>query len=308
MPTPDEIAGAHARIAPHIRNTPVLGLEEGALCAAPVTLKLELFQHAGSFKARGAFNAILSEPVPEAGVVAVSGGNHGAAVAFAARAAGARATVFAPDFASPTKIARMRGFGAEVILGGDDFTALTEAFTDFAARTGARPIHPFDDPRVLAGQGTLGREIETQAPDLDALLVSVGGGGLIGGVASWFEGRIEIVAVESEGTATLAAALAEGPEARITPRGVAADSLGAPRIGARAYDVLSRFPATSVVVPDAEIVAAQRRLWEVARIVAEPGAATAVAALTSGAWRPGPGARVGVLICGGNADPRWFLD
>lgn len=227
MPTPVEIADAHARIAPHIRRTPTLELEAGPLCAAPVTLKLELFQHAGSFKARGAFNAILSELVPEAGVVAVSGGNHGAAVAFAARAAGVPATVFAPDYASPTKIDRMRAFGAEVVLGGDDFIALTEAFSDFAARTGARPIHPFDDPRVLAGQGTLGREIETQAPDLDTLLVSVGGGGLIGGIASWFEGRIEIVAVETEGTATLATALAEGPEARIAARGVAADSLGA---------------------------------------------------------------------------------
>jgi len=308
MPTPDEIAAAHARIAPHIRRTPVLALEAGAVCAAPVALKLELFQHSGSFKARGAFNAILSGPLPDAGVVAVSGGNHGAAVAFAARAAGARATVFAPGYASPTKIERMRAFGAEVILGGDDFTVLTEMFVEFSARTGALAIHPFDDPRVLAGQGTLGREIAEQLPNLDALLVSVGGGGLIGGIASWFEGRIDIVAVESEGAATLATALAEGPLAAIAPRGVAADSLGAPRIGGRAFDALARFPALSIVVPDAEIYAAQRRLWEAARIVAEPGAATALAALASGAWRPAPGARVGVLICGGNADPRWFLD
>lgn len=308
MISSNDIFKAKARIKPHLRQTPTLQTEPGTLCDAALSLKLELFQHTGAFKVRGAFNTLLASKVPDAGVVAVSGGNHGAAVAYAATKLGVRSTIFAPELAGPVKLERMRGFGAEVIVSDVDFTTLTRQFRKFADETGALAIHPFNDPLVMAGQGTVALEIEQQLPDLDTLFVSVGGGGLIGGVAAWFGGRIKIVAVESEGTPTYATVLKKGPDAEIRVSGIAASSLGSPTIGALSYDILKPLAVPSIVVPDTAIVDAGRRLWDCARIIGEPGAATALAPLISGAYIPEKDERVGVLICGGNTSPGWFLD
>lgn len=307
MVSQDDITKAYARIGSYVRKTPVLSLEAGAICDVPVTLKLEHLQHSGSFKCRGAFNTLLSNSVPDAGVVAVSGGNHGAAVAYAATELGYKATVFVPDYASRVKMDRMGGFGADVIPSGTDFQAVIERFEAFAKDTGALAVHPFDAPEVLAGQGTVALEFEAQMSDLDTVFVSVGGGGLIGGMSSWFGDRVNVIAVESEGTATYAWALKDGPDAVITPNGVAADALGAPKLGALAYQALTQAKRRSIVVTDAEIIAAQNQLWDVARIIGEPGAATALAALTAGVYHPEKDERIGVVICGGNASPDWFL-
>ncbi|MCR9137692.1 MAG: threonine/serine dehydratase [Alphaproteobacteria bacterium] len=303
-----DIKTAHDRIQPHIRRTPVLDIEAGTLSATgPVSLKLEQFQHTGSFKVRGAFNTLLSSDLQSGGVVAFSGGNHGAALAYAATKLGVRSTIFAPDFAGPVKIERMRRFGAEVIVAGTDMTAIWNRCVAHAEEIGARLVHPYDDPLVLTGQGTLGLEIEDQLPGLDTLVVSVGGGGLIGGIASWFAGRVRIVAVESEGTATLATAFSKGREIEISGTGIAASALGAATLGEWAFRILGEAPAHSVLVSDADITQAQQRLWDDVRIVGEPGAATALAALTSGAYTPAPEERVAVLVCGANAQPDWFI-
>lgn len=299
----NDITAAHQRIKAHVRHTPVLGLDDGLGLSHPVTLKLELLQHTGSFKPRGAFNNLLSRKVPPAGVVAASGGNHGAAVGYAAATLGIPARIFVPAIAGATKIALVRSTGAdlEVIEGlYAEAYARSEAWRQ--AR-GAMSIHAYDAPETLAGQGTLALELEEQAPDLAILLVAVGGGGLIGGIAAWYGGRIRIVAVEPEQAATLATALLNGPEAEIRPAGVAANSLGASKIGRLCYDIARATGIESVTVPDAAITEAQRGLWSGARILAEPGGATALAALTSGAFTPPPGARVGVVVCGGNIDP-----
>ena len=301
------IAAAAARITPHLRRTPVLALEAGALGPdLPVMLKLEQLQHTGSFKVRGALNTMLAAGgLPEAGVVAASGGNHGAAVAWAAARLGVTATIFVPRIlADEVKLARMRGFGAQIRLADGTVGEVMEQFAAHAEATGALPVHPFDGPATLAGQGTLGAEIEEDAPDLDALLVSVGGGGLIGGIAAWYEGRTRVIAVESEGTASYAASLSAGGPAEITPRGIAASALGAPRLGPMAAEILRARDVESVVVSDDDITRAARRLWEATRLVVEPGAATALAAFTTGTVAAG---RIGVLLCGGNAAPDWFL-
>jgi len=302
-----DIDDARERIAGHVRRTPVLEVAGPDLdLAFPVTLKLELFQHTGSFKARGAFNNLLSGDIPNAGVVAASGGNHGAAVAFAAARLGVPARIFVPQIAGPAKIDLIRATGAalEVVPGAyADAFAASEAYRE---QTGAATIHAYDTPVTLAGQGTLGAEIEEQAPDLDILLVAVGGGGLIGGVASWFEGRVRVMAVEPEQAPTLHRALRDGPEAQVEVSGIAANSLGARRIGGLCHEIATRLGIESVLVADAAIAEAQSRLWRTARIAAEPGGATALAALTSGVFVPPPGARVGVVVCGGNLDPAPF--
>ncbi len=303
----DDIEAAHERIRPHIRSTPVLEIETGALCEVPVALKLEQVQHTGSFKVRGAFNAVLSSKIGSAGVVAISGGNHGAAVGYAATSMGHRATVFAPAIASQVKIDRMRSFGAEVIVMDARVDEAIAAFEDHARKTGALAVHPYDAPLTLAGQGTLGLELQRQLPAIDTLCVSVGGGGLIGGIAAWYGDRIRILAVETEGTAAYRALLRDGPDASITPSGISASALGAASIGALPREALARADVHSIVVSDDDVIAAQQRLWETARIIGEPGAATALAALTSGAYHPARDERVAVLICGGNATPGWFL-
>ncbi|HZH26631.1 MAG TPA: serine/threonine dehydratase [Azospirillaceae bacterium] len=298
------IAAAARRIAGHVRETPVLHLGEGAFGApGPVSLKLELLQHSGSFKARGAFNALLSGGVPAAGAIAASGGNHGAAVAFAARSLGVKAEIFVPALAPAAKVARLRAYGAEVTVGGVDYAEARAAAAARQAATGALWVDAYDAETTVAGQGTVAREWEAQAPDLDTVLVAVGGGGLIGGIASWYRNSVKVVAVETEGCPTLhAARAAGGPVVLDSVSGVAADSLGARRIGDVPF-AANPFIADSVLVPDAAVREAQRALWAACQIVAEPGGATALAALVSGAYRPAKGERVGVLVCGANCDP-----
>ena len=308
MVTSSDIRAAHDRIRPYLRTTPVAEIDGRSLgLNYPVFLKLEQLQHTGSFKPRGAFNALLSSTRPDAGVVAASGGNHGAAVAYAAGVLGMPARIFLPEFTVPVKVERVRGFGASAEIVGSEFTQTVAAAQNYAFDTGALTVHAYDQPETVAGQGTLGVEIEQQLPELDVLLIAVGGGGLIAGITAWFEDRVKIVAVESEGTATLAAALKDGPDAEISASGIAASALGAQRIGAIAYDLARQFLHRSVVVSDDAIVDAQQRLWAAARVLAEPGGVTALAALTAGASTPESGERVGVLICGANAEPDWFM-
>ena len=307
--SPDDIERAAARIAQHVRETPAMALERGAFgVAAPITLKLELLQHTGSFKPRGAFNRILSSPVPAAGVIAASGGNHGLATAFAARGLGHRAEIFVPEISAPVKIARLRDYGAIVNVGGASYAEAFAASEKRVKETGALVVHAYDQPEVLAGQGTVGREFERQAPGLDTILVAVGGGGLIGGVAAWYQGRTKIVGVEPQAAPTLARALEAGAPADVAVGGVAADSLGAKRVGNLMFAVARKHIERVVLVTDDAIRAAQRALWESLRIAAEPGGATAMAALLSGSYKPRADERVGVLVCGGNVDPSQLLE
>jgi threonine dehydratase len=264
-------------------------------------LKLELMQHSGSFKARGAFANLLLRDVPSAGVVAASGGNHGVAVAYAGQRLGIRATIFVPSITSPAKVERIRAYGAEIVVGGDRYADALEASQQRIAETGALGLHAFDQIETLLGQGTVGLEIEADATDADTLLVAVGGGGLIGGVASWLGGRMKIVAVESDGAPTLHAAFAAGRPVDAPAGGIAADSLAPKRIGDLAFPIIRAHVEPEIVlVTDDEIRQAQVALWTVLRIVAEPGGAAAFAALLSQRYRPAPGERVAVLVCGGN--------
>ncbi|TCZ54258.1 threonine/serine dehydratase [Roseicella aquatilis] len=299
------IRAAAARIAPHIRRTPLLrvaGDELGLPC--DLTLKLELLQASGSFKPRGAFNRMLSQPLPAAGVIAASGGNHGAAVAHAARRLGVPAEIFVPEITGAAKRARIEGYGARLVVGGAAYDAARQASEARAAQTGALMIHAYDQAEVLAGQGTVALEWQEDAPELTHVLVATGGGGLIGGMAAWYAGSgVAVVSVEPEGCPTLATALREGRPVPAPVGGVAADSLGARQVGALMFAVAQEHVSAAVLVPDDAIRAAQRLLWDASRIVAEPGGATALAALLCGAWTPPPGARVGVLVCGGNCDP-----
>lgn len=294
------IAAAHLRIRPHIRRTPVI---QATLVGHDLALKLEQTQHTGSFKARGAFNSLLSLPVPPAGVVAASGGNHGAAVAFAANKLGHRAKVFVPEIAGPAKISLIRRAGADLtVVPGVPDNAFAAARA-YGAETGAMQIHPYDAPATVAGQGSLFAEWEEQGLEADTILIAVGGGGLIGSAAAWFDGRKKIVGVEPHNAPTLNRALTDGPDALVAVSGVAASALGAPRIGRIGYDLVRAAGVTSVLVDDADILAAQALLWRELRQWVEPGGATALAALLSGAYTPVPGEKVAVLLCGGNPAP-----
>lgn len=274
----------------------------GLTQSSPVLLKLELLQHSGSFKARGAFANLLMRQVPAAGVVAASGGNHGAAVAFAARRLGVPATIFVPSITSPEKVARIRASGAALVVAGDRYADALAASEARAARTGALAIHAYDQEETLLGQASVGLELEQDAGGrFDSLLVAVGGGGLIGGISAWFEGAVRIVAVESDGAPTLRDALAAGEPVDAPAGGIAADSLAPRRIGKLAFELARRFVAPEVVlVTDDQIRLAQAALWRSLRVVTEPGGAAAFAALQSGRYRPEPGERVAVLLCGGN--------
>lgn len=300
----EAVEAAAARIAPHARVTPLLSLGEGELgLPHPLLLKLEGLQRTGSFKARGALNALLAAPVPPAGVIAASGGNHGLAVAWAAARLGHRAEVFVPEVIGAAKLARLRASGAAVTVAGRVYAEALEASRRRAEVTGARAIHAYDQPEVVAGQGTLARELERQAGGPpDVALVAVGGGGLLAGLLAWWERRVRLVAVEPEAAPTLHRALAAGAPLDVEVSGLAADSLGARRAGAIAFELARRGEVTSLLVPDAAIAAAQARLWAELRVVAEPGGAAALAALLSGAWRPEPGQRVAAIVCGANAD------
>jgi threonine dehydratase len=297
------IAETWDRIRPYIRHTPALDVDgaEFGLARGPLAFKLECLQHSGSFKARGAFANLLLRHVPNAGVAAASGGNHGAAVAYAAKALGHKAAIFVPAIASPAKIERIRSYGAALIVGGERYADALAACEAHVERTGALSIHAYDQIETLIGQGTLGAEIESDRPDLDTLLVAVGGGGLIGGIASWYAGRRKIVAVESDGAPTLHAAFAAGKPVDAPAGGIAADSLAPKQVGALMFPIARAYVAPDVVlVTDDHIRAAQAALWSVLRVVAEPGGAAAFAALLSGRYRPAPGERVGVLVCGSN--------
>ena len=308
--TPDRTAieAAAARIAPHVRHTPVIRLSAGDLgLAFPVALKLELLQHAGSFKPRGAFNRILKAreagALPAAGVIAASGGNHGAAVAFAAQALGLTAEIFVPQHTPQSKRDRIERAGARLVRGGETYFEALTASRARQGETGAMEVHAYDHEDVLAGQATTAREFEADAPDLTHVLVATGGGGLIGGMTAWLAGRVEVVSVEPEACPTLHTALREGRPVEVPVGGVAADALGARQIGALAFAVAQAHIGTAVLVTDAAIQAAQKMLWQHLRLVAEPGGATALAAVLCGAWVPPAGARVGVLVCGSNTDP-----
>ncbi len=296
------IAATHELIRPHIRRTPLLELEgdEIGLGANRLLLKLELFQHSGSFKARGVFANLLSRDPPKAGVAAASGGNHGAAVAYAAGKLGVPARIFVPTIASPAKMQRIRDYGAELVVGGERYADALAASEEWVAHSGAMPVHAYDQPETLLGQGSLGAELDEQRAGIDTLLVAVGGGGLIGGIAAWFEGRVKVIGVEPELAPTLAMALAAGRPVDAPMGGIAADSLAPRQVGRLMFPIAQRWVDHVVLVTDDAIRAAQRSLWSAARIVAEPGGAAAFAALASGRYRPAPGERVGVLVCGGN--------
>ncbi len=297
-----EIEEAHTRIAPHVRRTPVLHLGNAFGHDGPVSLKLEFLQHAGSFKTRGAFNALLSNEVPAAGVAAASGGNHGAAVAYAAKQVGVKARIFVPEISSPAKIAVIRSHGAEVVIGGARYADAQDACDHYVAESGALRIHPFAAEATMAGQGTAALEWEQDGPALDTVLVAVGGGGLISGVASWWSGRVKVVGVEPEGSRALHAALQAGRPVDVEIDSVAADSLGAKNTGDLVYDICRQTVDHVALVTDEAIRDAQRLLWRDFRIASEPGGATALAALISGAYMPSSGERVGVLLCGANVE------
>jgi threonine dehydratase len=296
------IAATYARIKPLIRRTPVIEIAASdlGLGGAALTFKLELLQHAGSFKARGAFANLTGRNPPKAGVAAASGGNHGAAVAFVAGRLSIPATIFVPKIASPAKIALIESCGAKVVVDGDTYADALARCDAFIADSGALSIHAYDQAETILGQGSVGIEFETQAPQLDTVLVAVGGGGLIAGIAAWYEGRARIVGAEPATSNALHAALAAERPVDVDVSGIAADSLGARRVGTRVFPIARAFVEGVALVPDDAIRAAQALLWRALRIVAEPGGAAALAALMCGAYKPAKSERIGVLVCGGN--------
>lgn len=306
--TREQIAATETHIRPYIRRTPVLRVDMADFDrpALSLALKLEYLQHSGSFKARGAFTNLLQRQVPEAGVVAASGGNHGAAVAYAAMRLGRKATIFVPEVSPPAKLARIRSYGADLVVGGRRYAEALAASEEFAERTGAMQVHAFNQPETLLGQGTVGLEIEADLPQLDTLLVAVGGGGLIGGIAAWFAGRVKVIAVEPEGAPTLHDALAAGKPVDAPAEGIAADSLAPRQVGSLMFPIAQAHVDRSILVSDDDIIVAQRTLWEHMRIIAEPGGAAAFAALLSGRYVPAPEERIAVLLCGANTDPAKF--
>jgi threonine dehydratase len=298
----NEIAVTERRIRPHIRRTPVVAVDgaDFGLAPRPLSFKLELMQHAGSFKTRGAFANLLMRYVPATGVVAASGGNHGAAVAYAAMKLGVRAKIFVPSISSPAKIARIRDYGAELVVGGEHYADALSASEAWAAQSGALAIHAFDQTETLLGQGTVALELEEQVADLDTLLVGVGGGGLIAGIAAWYARKVSVVGVEPEAAPTLTRALAAGRPVDAEAGGIAADSLAPRRVGVRVFPIAERYVERVVLVPDDAIARAQAALWATLRVVVEPGGAAAFAALLSGRYQPRPQEHVGVLLSGAN--------
>jgi threonine dehydratase len=306
MPEPkverENITSTYQLILPYVRRTPVIELQgsDFGLDGISLIFKLELLQHSGSFKARGAFANLLMRKVPAAGVVAASGGNHGAAVAFAAMKLKYPARIFVPEVASPAKLERIRGYGANLVVTGQRYADALAASEEWAAQSGALVIHAFEQVETLLGQGTVGLEFENQYPGLDTLLVAVGGGGLIGGIAAWYESRVRIVGVEPEAAPTLTRARQAGRPVDAEAGGIAADSLAPKRVGEIMFTIAQAHVKDVLLVSDDSIVEAQKALWKVLRVVAEPGGAAALAALLSRRYQPQPGERVGVLVCGGN--------
>ena len=300
--TRERIAATEAAIRRFVRRTPLVetDMSDFGLPPGPLTFKLEMLQHSGSFKARGAFANLLLRDVPAAGVVAASGGNHGAAVAYAAQRLKVPATIFVPDITSPAKAELIRNYGARLVVAGTRYADALAASEAHVAQTGAMPVHAFDQIETLLGQGTVGMELEEDAPDIDTLLVAVGGGGLIGGIAAWYAGGIKIVAVEPEQAPTLHAAFAAGMPVDAPAGGIAADSLAPRRVGDLMFSIARANVAEVVLVSDDAIREAQSALWSGLRVVTEPGGAAAFAALLCGRYRPSPTERVAVLLCGAN--------
>ena len=297
-----DIERVYPVIAPHIRRTPIVTVSGAEFGLPPftLTLKLEQLQHAGSFKTRGAFANLLTRHPPRAGVVAASGGNHGAAVAYAAMKLGLPARIFVPTVSSPAKIDRIRSYGADLTVIGERYAEALAASIEWSRTSGAMPVHAFDQIETMAGQGTLGLELSQQAPELDTVLVAVGGGGLIGGIAAWYSSKTRVIAVEPEGAPTLAEALRAGKPVDAPTGSVAADSLAPKRVGELMFPIAQAHIERVVLVTDDAIRQAQRMLWEGLRLVAEPGGCTAFAAVLSGAYRPADGERVGVVVSGAN--------
>ena len=296
------IEATYAVIKPYVRVTPVVevGGEDLGLDPFSLTLKLEQLQHSGSFKARGAFTNLLRRKIPPAGVVAASGGNHGAAVAYAAMRLGIPAKIFVPTVSSPAKIDRIRGYGADLVVGGLRYADALEASEAWVRQSGALPVHAFDQVETLLGQGTIGLELTAQAPALDTVLVAVGGGGLIAGIAAWYAGAARIVGVEPEAAPTLTDALKAGSPVDAETGSIAADSLAPRRVGSLMFPIAQAHVDRVVLVSDAALRNAQQALWSSMRIVAEPGGAAPMAALLSGGYTASPGERVGVVISGAN--------
>jgi threonine dehydratase len=302
--TRDAIAATERLIRPHIRRTPVIAVdaEDFGLEGFSLKFKLEFLQHTGSFKPRGAFANLLTHQASAAGVAAASGGNHGVAVAYAAMRLGVKAAIFVPEVTSPAKLDRIRSYGAELIVGGALYADALAASEAYIARTGASAVHAYDQPETLLGQGSVGLELEADAPEIDTLLVAVGGGGLIGGIAAWFRNRVRVVGVEPEAAPTLHDALAAGRPVDAPAGGIAADSLAPRQVGALMFPIAQRFVGAAVLVTDEAIRAAQAKLWDTLRVAAEPGGAAALAALLSGRYQPASGERVCVLLCGANTN------
>jgi threonine dehydratase len=297
-----EITRCEALIRPYIRRTPIIeidgadiGIGSNKLC-----LTLELFQHSGSFKARGAFANLLTRKIPATGVVAASGGNHGAAVAYAAMKLNVPAKIFVPTVSSPAKLQRIREYGADLVVEGDRYADALAASEVWAKQSGALPVHAFDQEETMLGQGTVGMELEAQAPDTETVLVSVGGGGLIAGIAGWYAGRVKVVGVEPYASPTLTKALEAGHPVDAEAGGIAADSLAPRRVGDRVFPIAEQHVHGTVLVTEEAILAAQKILWDVLRVVAEPGGVAAFSAILSGAYKPMAGERVAVIISGGN--------
>ena len=305
-----DIEATESLIRPYIRRTPVVEIagEEVGIAGARLIFKLELLQHSGSFKTRGAFANLLLRATPDAGIVAASGGNHGVAVAYATQRLQKPARIFVPTVASPAKMERIRGYGAHLVVTGDRYSDALEASKGWATESGAMEIHAYDQRETMLGQGSVGLEFQQQCPDLDTLLVAVGGGGLIGGIAASYGGSIRLIGVEPEAAPTLNHAMKAGRPVDAPAGGVAADSLAPRRVGELMFPLAQNFVDSVVLVSDDAIVNAQRVLWNHLRVVAEPGGAAAFAALLSGKYVPENGERVGVLICGGNTEAVQFKE
>ena len=310
MITSEDIRRTFDAIRPYVRRTPVMEVDLGDLAypargaAGPgLVLKLEQLQCAGSFKARGAFANLLLRDVPEPGVVAASGGNHGVAVAYAARRLGVPAKIYVPTISAPAKIEKIRSLGANLVVGGERYADALAAAQNWVANSGALSIHAFDQRETMLGQGSLGLELAGQVTDLDTVLVPVGGGGLIGGIAAYFAGAVRVVGVEPTGAPTLTTARASGMPTDAPTGSIAADALAPQRVGDLVFPITQSYVSGVVLVDDHAIRNAQRALWQAARLLAEPAAAVGVAALITGAYRPKPGERVAVVISGANTTP-----
>ncbi len=300
----EQIEKTYNVIRRYIRRTPVIETEgvDFGLEGARIFLKLESLQYSGSFKTRGAFANMLMREVPACGVVAASGGNHGVAVAYAARTLGKPAKIFVPSVAAAVKVARIRAMGAELVISGERYSDALAASEEWIAQSGAMPVHAYDQPETLCGQGSVGFELEQQCAGLDTLLVAVGGGGLLGGIAAWYAGRVRVIGVEPEAAPTLTRALEAGQPVDAPAGGVAADSLAPRSVGKLMFPIAQKYARGTVLVTDEAILSAQKILWDALRVIAEPGGAAAFAALSSGRYVPEPGERVGLIVCGGNAE------